>query len=407
MKILVINSGSSSIKYKLYAMDSGQTLASGQIERIGQAMSRVTHTAHRQGKDENIEKDLPVPDHKNGLGVIMRLLSDPPAGVIDHPDEIDAVGHRVVHGGDRFQKPALAKGEVLDDIRAAIPLAPLHNPANLAGIEAAHELFPNAAQVAVFDTAFHQTMPPRSYIYALPYELYEKYGIRRYGFHGISHHYVSRAAAIFLNKPIDELNLITLHLGGGGSVCAIEKGRSVDTSMGMTPLSGTIMGTRCGDIDPGIAIFLGKQAGYSIDDLDTTLNKKSGLFGICGAIDMRDIHARCKQGDTRAQLAFEMYGQAVRKYIGAYVAELGHVDALVFTAGIGEHDAATRWESCRKLQALGIVLDAQANATAPNAACRISAADSKVDVLVVPTDEEFEIARQTMELLATSQASKA
>jgi acetate kinase len=401
LKILVINSGSSSIKYKLYFMETGLAAATGQIERIGQGMGRVEHTAHLpvgEGGDKTVAQDVAVADHKAGIALIMELLCGE-AGVIGTHAEVSAVGHRVVHGGERFKEPALATDEVLGDIRAAIPLAPLHNPANLMGIEAAAALFPNAPQVAVFDTAFHQTMPPRSYVYALPYELYEKHGVRRYGFHGISHGYVSRQAAAFLGREIDGLNLITAHLGGGGSVCAIEKGKSVDTTMGMTPLSGTIMGTRCGDIDPEIEVFLEERAGYSVEQVDDMLNKKSGLYGICGSIDMRDIHARRKAGDARAQLAFDVYVHVVRKFIGGYMAELGHVDALVFTAGIGEHDPDVRREACKGLAAFGVVLGETANA-APTAGVRfISTPESRVAVIVAPTDEEFEIARQTKDIL--------
>jgi acetate kinase len=407
MKILVINSGSSSIKYKLYFMGEGRAAATGQIERIGQAMSHVEQTAHLPGGDKTVEKDIPVADHKAGIAVILDLLCNGEAAVTHDHAEIGAVGHRVVHGGERFKEPALVTQEVLDDIRANIPLAPLHNPANLMGIEAAAAFFPGAPQVAVFDTAFHQTMPPASYIYALPYDLYEKHGVRRYGFHGISHGYVAGKAADFLGRPLSGVNLITLHLGGGGSVCAIRDGRSVDTSMGMTPLSGTIMGTRCGDIDPEIEVFLEEQLGYSVEEVDTILNKKSGLFGICGSIDMRDIHARRKSGDERAQLAFDVYVQAVRKFIGAYMAELGQVDAIVFTAGIGEHDPDLRLAACRGLDRLGVVIDEGTNAMPGSDIRYVSALSSEVAVIVVPTDEEFEIARQTGDVLNKLQGKTA
>ena len=402
MKILVINSGSSSIKYKLYFMDTGLAAATGQIERIGQGVSRIEHTAHRPseaGGDKTVEKDVTVADHKAGIRLIMELLCNGETAVIKNYAEISAVGHRVVHGGERFKEPALVTDEVLADIRASIPLAPLHNPANLMGIEAAAAFFPNAPQVAVFDTAFHQTMPPRSYIYALPYELYEKHGVRRYGFHGISHGHVSRKAADFLGRDIAVLNLITSHLGNGGSLCAIEKGKSVDTTMGMTPLSGTIMGTRCGDIDPEIEVFLEEQAGYSVEQIDDMLNKKSGLYGICGSMDMRDIHARRKSGDVRAQLAFDIYVNVLRKFIGGYMAELGHVDALVFTAGIGEHDPEVRQGACRGLETFGVVIDQAANEAPWTQTRTISVPESKVAVIVAPTDEEFEIARQTKDIL--------
>lgn len=395
MKILVINSGSSSIKYKLYAVGEPEPLASGQIERIGQQTSHLSHKA--QGRAP-VEQDARVADHKEGLAAIMDLLCCSESGALRHPEEIVGVGHRVVHGGERFSAPALVDAAVLEDIRAAIPLAPLHNPANLAGIEAAAELFPEAAQVAVFDTAFHQTMPAHSYIYALPYELYEKYGVRRYGFHGISHQFVSREAARFLGRTVEQTNLITLHLGGGGSVCAILRGKSIDTSMGMTPLSGTIMGTRCGDIDPEIQVFLERQ-GYSLDEVDEILNKKSGLLGVAGASDMRDVHAKRAAGELRAQLAFEMYCHVLRKYIGGYYTELGGAHALVFTGGVGEHDAAMRWETCRGLGRLGFVIDAAAN-DSPSLETRfISSEQSPHPVLVVPTNEEYEIARQTQVLL--------
>lgn len=395
MKVLVLNAGSSSLKYKLLDMAADTALASGLAERIGQDMGRLTHEAG--GKTV---LDLPLPDHKAALARAAALLTDPKTGVIADPAEVGAVGHRVVHGGERFSAPAVIDEAVLSGIRAAVPLAPLHNPANLQGIETAMAIFPKAPQVAVFDTAFHQTMPKKAFLYALPYELYEKYGVRRYGFHGASHRYIATETARLLGKPLSACDLVTVHLGNGDSVCAIKGGQSVDTSMGMTPLAGTIMGTRSGDIDPEIPYYLERTAGLSSAEIDDILNKKSGLVGICGSSDMRDIHARRQAGDERAELAFEMFALSIRKYIGAYIAVLGRVDAVTFTAGIGEHDPATRELCLKGLAGRGLVLDPERNRAAMGQAMDIGAPESPVRLFAIPTDEEREIARETVAVLS-------
>jgi acetate kinase len=304
-----------------------------------------------------------------------------------------------VHGGETFKASVRIDSEAIAAIEKTIPLAPLHNPANLTGIRVAGELFPEAPQVAVFDTAFHQTMPPKVYHYGLPYEYYEELGVRRYGFHGTSHKFVAAEAASLIGRPLDELNLVTAHLGSGASICAIEKGRSVDTTMGMTPLGGLIMGTRVGNIDPGIVMYIAEQKGYSVAEVGRVLQKESGLKGICGSNDMRDIHARAAEGGERARLAEEMFIHRIRQYIGAYFFELGRVDALVFTAGIGEHDPLTREKCCQGLDNYGVALDHEKNQTGRGDARVVSTPDSAVKILVVPTNEELEIARQTAEVL--------
>lgn len=399
MKILVINTGSSSIKYQLFDMADESVLASGVMEKIGESNSVLTHKLPKKGKDARIVKEEPVADHREGLIHIVDLLTDGERGVIHDTSEIAAVGHRVVHGGESFRKPALIDDKVIETIREYVPLAPLHNPGNLVGIEVARGLFKDVPQVAVFDTAFHQTIPPYAFHYALPYDLYEKYHVRRYGFHGTSHRFVAKEAAKFLGKPLEETNLITIHLGNGGSITAIEKGHSVDTSMGMTPLEGVIMGTRCGDLDPAIHFFLAKEAQMSIQDLDNLMNKKSGLKGICGVNDMRDIQAKKDEGDYQSALAIDMYAYRIKKYIGAYSAVLGEVDALVFTAGIGENAPNIRAMSCTGLTALGINIDAEKNTRRPEPVYAIHTEDSRTKVLVVSTNEELEIAEETMDVV--------
>ncbi|WP_028587613.1 acetate kinase [Desulfocurvus vexinensis] len=400
MKILVINSGSSSIKYQLLDMPAGNPMASGVVERIGLDMGTLTHKKHPGTEAEaKTVIERPIPDHATGMKLVTDILADPEHGVIRDTSEIDGVGHRVVHGGERFAAPALVDDTVVAGIREVSPLAPLHNPGALAGIEVARALFPKVGHVVVFDTAFHQTIPQSAYMYALPYELYEELGIRRYGFHGTSHKYVSRRAAELLGRPVEELNLITVHLGNGSSVTAVQGGKSIDTSMGMTPLAGVIMGTRSGNIDPAVISFLAERKGMSIQEVNDLLTKKSGLVGICGMSDMRDIHAAREKGDARAQLALEMVCHRIRMYIGAYWAELGRVDAVVFTAGIGENDPEVRLGSVSGMEPLGLTLDREANARRAGEWMRISTPDSPVQVLVVRTNEELEIARETMEIL--------
>jgi acetate kinase len=400
MKILVINCGSSSLKYQLLDMTTATALASGLIERIGEPQGLLTHKNHPDTDGETqIEREEPIADHEAGLRLAQELLADPRTGVVADAADIQAVGHRVVHGGEAFKASALISSEVIAAIEKTIPLAPLHNPANLMGIRVARELFPEAPQVAVFDTAFHQTMPPQAYHYALPYEFYEELGVRRYGFHGTSHKFVAAEAAGLLERPLEDLNLVTAHLGSGASICAIAKGRSIDTSMGMTPLGGVMMGTRGGDLDPGVLMYIAEQKGYSVAEIDRVLQKESGLKGICGSNDMRDIHARAADGDERARLAQDMFIHRIRQYIGAYFFVLGKVDALVFTAGIGEHDPLTRQKCCEGLEPFGLILNSETNRTGRGQARAISTPDSPVRILVIPTNEELEIARQTVEVL--------
>ena len=358
MKILVINCGSSSLKYQLLDMQNEGLLASGLVERIGEAAGKVSHHNRSDpSKGQRIVYEKPISDHRSAMNEAVGQLTAPATGVITGPSEIAAIGHRVVHGGEYFQKPTPIDRGVLDAIQQTIPLAPLHNPANLMGITVARELFPHAPQVAVFDTAFHQTIPAFAYHYALPWSYYDELGVRRYGFHGTSHQYVAREAAARLGLPSSEVNLITAHLGSGASICAIEKGASVDTSMGMTPLGGLIMGTRGGNLDPGVVMYIAERKGMSLKEINAVLQKESGLKGICGMNDLRDIHAAADNGDARAQLALDMFVHRCRQYIGAYFFQLGRVDALVFTAGVGENDAAIRESCCRGMATVGLTLD--------------------------------------------------
>ena len=376
MKVLVLNSGSSSIKYCLFDMDSMAVLRAGHVERIGETGPAA------------------VRDHGEGFARVMSDLSTP--GTIGDPAGLFAIGHRVVHGGERFREPARVDAGVLDAIREMIPLAPLHNPGNLQGIEVALATCPGVPQVAVFDTAFHQTMPPRAFRYALPRDLYDVHRVRRYGFHGTSHSHVARRAAEHLGKPPGSLNLITLHLGNGASAAAIREGKSVDTSMGMTPLEGLIMGTRCGDLDPALPFFLGTATGKEPGDLFSLLDEESGMKGICGANDMREVHRMAEAGDPSAELAIDMYSYRIRKYIGAYTAVLGRVDALVFTGGVGENDAEVRRRACEGLSLLGIAVDEARNGSPSGEPREIQMEGMPVKVLVIPTDEELEIALQTI-----------
>ena len=400
MKVLVINSGSSSIKYQLLDMASESVLVSGLVERIGEAKGDLTNKAFPGTDKQTVTKiEQPIPDHKTGMRLAIELICDPDKGVISDMSEIGAVGHRVVHGGEDFHQPTLITDEVIAAIEANVPLAPLHNPANLDGIRVAMELFPGVPQVAVFDTAFHQTIPAHAYMYALPYELYEKDRVRRYGFHGTSHKFVAGECARVLGKNLDELNCITVHLGNGCSMTAVENGKSVDTSLGMTPLEGLVMGTRSGDVDPAIHTFLARNKGMDIEAIDAMLNKESGLKGLCGMNDMRDIHAAIESGDVNARLALDVQTYRNRKYIGAYMAVLGRVDAIVFTAGIGENDDIVRRESLRGLESFGVKIDEAANAQRAKEPLKISADDSAMAVWVIPTNEELAIGRETREIL--------
>lgn len=388
--ILVLNSGSSSIKYELIDMTGRTTLATGLVERIGESVSNVTHRAGE--KVHVIER--PLAGHREGFAAMEEAFE---ATIPVPVGALTAVGHRVVHGGDRFAAPAVIDDEVLVAIRDCVPMAPLHNPANLLGIEVAMQAFPDCPHVAVFDTAFHQTMPESAYRYALERRTADNHRIRRYGFHGTSHAYVSRQAAAYLDLPLEQSRIITLHLGNGASACAVAGGRSVDTSMGLTPLAGLVMGTRSGDIDPGVLLHL-LRSGLTADDLDRLLNKESGMKGLSGHNDLRHVHAAAAAGDAAAHTALEVYAHAIRHYLGAYLVELGGADAIVFTAGVGENDAAVRAAVCVGLAGFGIELDPDLNAATrgPDDVVEISRAGSPVRVVVVPTDEELEIATQAL-----------
>ena len=392
MNILVINAGSSSLKYQLLNPETQEVLAKGLCERIG-IDGKFTYKP--TGKEAVKEADVAMPTHSEAIQAVLNALVDPANGVIASMDEIGAVGHRVVHGGEKFASSVLITDEVMAAIEECNPLAPLHNPANIIGIKACQALMPNTPMVAVFDTAFHQTMPPVAYTYALPYEYYEQDKVRRYGFHGTSHKYVSQRAAAMLGKPIEELKLISCHLGNGSSVTAIDGGKSVDTSMGFTPLAGLPMGTRCGDIDAGILEYLMNKHGYNIDEMLNILNKKSGVLGISGvSSDFRDLEAAASQGNQRAQLALDSFDYNVKKLIGAYAAAMGGVDAIIFTAGVGENGPDTRANVVSGLEYMGVKLDAEKNNTRGKEV-DVATDDSKVRVLVIPTNEELMIAMDT------------
>jgi len=400
MKVLVINSGSSSIKYQLLDMQTEAVLVSGLVERIGEARGELTNKAFPGTDRQEVTRiEQPIADHNTGMRLAIDLITDPDKGVIKDRGEIDAVGHRVVHGGEAFHQPTVITDAVIGAIEETVPLAPLHNPANLDGIRVAVELFPGVPQVAVFDTAFHQSIPAHAYMYALPYALYESDRVRRYGFHGTSHKFVAGECARLLGKPLAQCNLITVHLGNGCSMTAVEQGRSVDTSLGLTPLEGLVMGTRSGDVDPAVHAFLARNKGMDIEAIDAMLNKESGLKGLCGMNDMRDIHAAIGKGDARARLALDVQTYRNRKYIGAYMAVLGRVDAIVFTAGIGENDDVVRRESLKGLECFGVKIDAKANGQRAKEPLKISAADSAIEVWVIPTNEELAIARETKSVL--------
>jgi acetate kinase len=403
MNIMVINCGSSSFKYQLLDMRTQTVLCSGLVERIGDAAGRLIHKKNPDTKTElKISEDGSFPDHTAGMMRVMALLTDPETGVLNDLSEISACGHRVVQGGEEFTKSTLVTEEVLDNVRKLSPLAPLHNPACVQGIEVAVKLLPDCPSVAVFDTEFHSTMPRYAYMYALPYTFYERNRVRRYGFHGTSHSYVSGKVAEFLGKAPEDINVVVCHLGNGCSISAVRGGKCVDTSMGLTPLAGVIMGTRCGDIDPAIPAYLGAQTGMSPEKTDALLNRESGLKGICGLNDMRDIHAARLSGNEKAELAFNMFCYSIKKYIGAYCAVLGGMDALAFTAGIGENDEYTRAAVCAGLEKLGIAVDPAANAVRSPEPRAISPKGAQVSVLVIPTNEELAIARATERVLKES-----
>jgi len=400
MKTLVINSGSSSLKFQLLDMKDESLLATGIVERIGERTGTLSCTLHpgRTG-EQKIEIEETIPDHHRGMLMVGDVLCDGENGVIRSRDEIGVVGHRVVHGGERFHEPTVISDEVIDAITEHIPLAPLHNPANLDGIVVARQLFPDIPQVAVFDTAFHQSIPDWAHMYALPYELYEKHRVRRYGFHGTSHKFVAGECARLMGKELTQTNLVTIHLGNGSSMTAIENGKSVDTTLGMTPLEGLVMGTRSGDMDPAIHAFLHRTSGMDIEEIDTMLNKQSGLKGLCGYNDMRDIHAAIDNGDERARLALDVQTYRNKKYIGAFLAVLGRVDALVFTAGIGENDYIVRERSLRGLESFGIELDCEKNQQRVKVPTPLHTPTSTIQIWVIPTNEELAIARESISVL--------
>ncbi|PID80220.1 MAG: acetate kinase [Clostridiales bacterium] len=396
MNILVINCGSSSLKYQLIDMKDETVMANGLVERIGIDGSRLKHQAYENDK---VTIEVPMKDHKEALLQVLDALTNKAHGAIDSLDAINAVGHRVVHAGEKYSESVVIDDAVIAALEECIPLAPLHNPPNLTGIKAMKELLPNLPMVAVFDTAFHQSMSPDAYIYALPYEYYEKHGVRRYGFHGTSHRYVVQRAAEMLGKDVKDLKLVSCHLGNGASVAAVAGGKSVDTTMGFTPLEGLVMGTRCGDMDPAVATFLMENETLSIDELNNVMNKESGVLGISGvSSDFRDIETAAEEGNVRAKLAIDVFNRRVKKRIGAYAAVMGGVDGVIFTAGLGENSAANRKEICSGLGFMGIEIDDEKNNVRGKDAF-ISKDGASVPVMVIPTNEELMIARDTQQLV--------
>jgi len=396
MNILVINAGSSSLKYQLIDMNGEKVLAKGLCDRIGLSGSVIKHKTH---DGRAIEKEIVMNNHLDAIKQLIAVLTDEQVGVIKSLDEINAVGHRVVHGGEKFFSSVVINDEVLKTIEECEELAPLHNPPNVTGIKACTEIMKGVPQVAVFDTAFHQTMPKKAYIYALPYEYYEKYKLRKYGFHGTSHKYVSERAAVLLNKPYDQLKIVTCHLGNGSSITAVDCGKSVETSMGFTPLDGLAMGTRCGTIDPAAVTFLMNKEKLTTEQMDEIMNKKSGVYGISGvSSDFRDLDDAVSKGNERAELALQVFTYQVKKYIGAYACAMGGLDAVVFTAGIGENNPGIRQRICSNLEFLGIKIDPEKNKIR-GAEIDISAEGAKVRTLVIPTNEELAIAKETIRLI--------
>lgn len=396
MNILVINCGSSSLKYQLIDMTKEEVLAKGLVERIGIEGSILTQKV--EGKDKYVIEQK-MNDHKDAIKLVLGALIDKDNGVLKSMDEISAVGHRVVHGGEKYSSSVLIDDEVMKYLDECIKLAPLHNPPNLIGIDACKALMPNTPMAVVFDTAFHQTMPDKAFLYALPYELYKEHNIRKYGFHGTSHKYVSAKVAEVMGKDLSELKIVTCHLGNGSSLTAVKNGKSIDTSMGFTPLEGVAMGTRTGDLDPAVVTFIMEELGYTVEQTNELLNKKSGVLGISGvSSDFRDIETAAANGNVRAQLALDIFQYRVRKYIGSYVAAMGGLDVVVFTAGVGENDPITRLKSCEGLEFLGIEIDPAKNNVRGKIA-EVSKDGSKVKVFVIPTDEEMMIAKDTLELV--------
>ena len=399
MIILVINCGSSSIKYQLFDGDSSDVLVKGQVSRIGEKGSSLKQEAGQA----KLQKDIPVADHRSGFELIVQSLLDPVYGAIKNIAEVSAVGHRAVHGGSMFVASTIINEDVIAKMEACIPLAPLHNPHNLVGIREARRIFSRVPHVAVFDTTFHQTMPAHAYLYALPYNYYTNYSIRRYGFHGTSCRYIVQRAEVILRKAMGEMKIIICHLGNGVTIAAVNKGKSVDTSLGFTPIPGVMMGTRSGDIDPGLILYLNRQMGLDIDRIDYILNHESGLLGISGVSnDMREIMENAKKGNERCQLAQEMFIYQVKKYIGAYAAAMGGIDALIFTAGIGENSPLIRAEICKNMEFLGIKLNETKNKATIGVEQTISSTDAKVKVMVIPTNEELMIAQDTIAIALPS-----
>jgi len=393
MKVLVINSGSSSIKFQLINMESGNVLAKGLLERIGLEGSQLVY---KRGEEKKVDKTT-IKDHEQGVDLIVHYLTSSKDGVIKDVSEIYAVGHRVVHAGEYYKSTAIITDEVMTALRAVVPLAPLHNPANIIGIEATQHIMPGIPMAAVFDTAFHQSMPEKAYIYPIPYKYYKQNKIRRYGFHGTSHFFVAKQGAKRLERKLRNIKVITCHLGNGSSMAAIKNGRSIDTTMGFTPLEGLMMGTRCGDIDPAIVMYLQRAENLSYQEIDSILNKQSGIKGVSEiSSDMRDIENSIEQGDLQAMLAQDIYAYRIKKYIGAYIAAMNGVDLIIFTAGIGERDIQVRKKVLEKLQYLGIILDPEANRNTFGTFGIITTPDSRVTAMVIPTNEELEIAQQTV-----------
>ncbi len=396
MKILVVNAGSSSLKYQLISMTEEIVLAKGLCDRIGLPGSLIKHKTH---DGRAVTKEIQMVDHKDAISTLIKVLTHDEWGVIKSLDEIKAVGHRVVHGGEKFFKSVIIDDEVMKAIEECVELAPLHNPPNITGIKACQQIMQGVPQVAVFDTAFHQTMPKKAYLYALPYEYYKKYKLRKYGFHGTSHKYVSERAAYLLGKPYDQLKVVTCHLGNGSSIAAIDCGKTIDTSMGFTPLDGLAMGTRCGTIDPAVVTFLMNKEGLSTDEMDTIMNKKSGVLAISGvSSDFRDLDDAVDKGNERAALALEVFAYQVKKFIGSYACAMGGIDAIVFTAGIGENNPIIRSMVCEGLEFLGASINEEKNMT-KGMEIDISTDDSKVRILVIPTNEELAIAKETIKMI--------
>jgi len=397
MNVFVINSGSSSIKYQLFKMPSTKPVCVGLIERIGLPNSGIIHKVYTDGEENVISLTFDIADHEAGMNEAAKLLTEPGIGVIQNPDDISVVGHRIVHGGETLTKTTIVTEQVKAEIKKLFPLAPLHNPGSYQGIQVAEKLFNKATHICVFDTAFHQTLPEKAFRYAIPQTFNLDEGIRVYGFHGISHKYVTGKALSYLNNP--EAKIITIHLGNGCSMAAVNAGKCIDTSMGLTPLEGLIMGTRSGSIDPSVLIYMMTQLGYDINQVSNILNKESGMLGLTGYSDMRDIKRLIEEGDPNALLAFEMFAYRIKKYIGSYTAALNGLDAIVFTAGIGENDVLIREMICREMDVFGIRIDTDKNNLRINAAHEINAGNSPVKILVIPTNEELEIATECMELL--------